>query len=111
MVCIFSVRGVSIGEMLQNYIFKLTHLKSLSFYNLDTCDDASFQCYDQKCIPKSLVCDGYVDCSGRFSEDENQNCQNDVHSTCAEWWALGKRENGEYLISLGLTGTSICIFV
>ncbi|XP_062589229.1 uncharacterized protein LOC134250886 [Saccostrea cucullata] len=65
-----------------------------------------FECYDQTCIHPSKVCDGFIDCSGFFAEDESQNCEDNVQETCKDWWGLGRRENGEYLISLGLEGLS-----
>ncbi|XP_062589227.1 uncharacterized protein LOC134250885 isoform X2 [Saccostrea cucullata] len=65
-----------------------------------------FECYDQTCIHPSKVCDGFIDCSGFFAEDESQNCEDNVQETCRDWWGLGRRENGEYLVSLGLEDIS-----
>ncbi|XP_061178754.1 uncharacterized protein LOC133187411 [Saccostrea echinata] len=65
----------------------------------DTC--TGFECYDQTCLHPSKVCDGFIDCSGFFAEDESQDCENNVQETCKDWWGLGRRENGEYLVSLG----------
>ena len=50
------------------------------------------------------MCDGFIDCNGFFAEDESQNCENNVRESCQDWWSLGRREDGEYLVSLGLTG-------
>ncbi|XP_062589196.1 uncharacterized protein LOC134250867 [Saccostrea cucullata] len=63
-----------------------------------------FECYDQTCLHLSKVCDGFIDCSGFFAEDESQNCENNVRRSCKDWWRLGKRENGEYLVNMGLIG-------
>ncbi|XP_048738543.2 uncharacterized protein LOC125653234 isoform X2 [Ostrea edulis] len=70
------------------------------------CESCShgFECYDQTCIHPSKVCDGFIDCSGFFAEDESQNCENNVQRSCKDWWGLGQRDNGEYLVSLGLKG-------
>ncbi|XP_078341994.1 uncharacterized protein LOC111105682 isoform X2 [Crassostrea virginica] len=70
------------------------------------CEDCrhGFECYDQTCLHPSKVCDGFIDCNGFFAEDESQNCENNVRESCQDWWSLGRRQDGEYLVSLGLTG-------
>lgn len=65
-----------------------------------------FECYDQTCLHPSKVCDGFIDCNGFFAEDESQSCENNVRESCKDWWSLGRRENGEYLVSLGLGGNN-----
>lgn len=64
----------------------------------------SFQCYDQQCIPSTRVCDGMVDCSGLFHEDESEDCLQKRQHTCKDWWAGGEKRNGAYLIDLYLNG-------
>ncbi|KAL5014485.1 hypothetical protein ScPMuIL_008755, partial [Solemya velum] len=61
---------------------------------------SNFQCYDEKCIPMSRVCDGHVDCDGKFFEDED-GCSNTVRHSCADWWAAGMRDDGKYIIDAG----------
>uniref|UniRef100_K1QA48 Very low-density lipoprotein receptor n=1 Tax=Magallana gigas TaxID=29159 RepID=K1QA48_MAGGI len=70
---------------------------------IESCE-YGFECYDQTCIHRSKVCDGFIDCNGFFAEDESQSCENNVRKSCKDWWSLGRRENGEYLVSLGLGG-------
>lgn len=65
---------------------------------------SNFQCYDEKCIPMSRVCDGHVDCDGKFFEDED-GCSNTVRHSCADWWAAGMRDDGKYIIDAGDGGT------
>jgi hypothetical protein len=50
------------------------------------------------------VCDGFIDCNGFFAEDESQNCENDVQRSCKDWWMIGRRDDGEYSVSLGAKG-------
>lgn len=80
--------------------------------NCEICGSNSFQCYDQSCIPNTRVCDGFVDCSGLFHEDESAECLQQTQYSCAEWWAKGMRENGEYHIDLGFNESAKveCIF-
>ena len=55
-----------------------------------------FQCFDGSVIPKEQLCDGMVDCRGKFEEDEKQ-C--DAHlKTCLDYWKAGFTENREYLM-------------
>ncbi|XP_061178746.1 uncharacterized protein LOC133187405 [Saccostrea echinata] len=71
-----------------------------------------FECYDQTCLHPSKVCDGFIDCSGFFAEDESQNCKNTVQRSCKDWWGLGRSENGEYLVSMGLDPSKVeCQFM
>ena len=77
---------------------------------LGVCGVGSFQCYDQTCVPDSRVCDGFVDCSGLFHEDEANECLEKTQYSCADWWAVGLRESGEYLIDLSLNSNCINTF-
>ena len=64
------------------------------------CASQSFQCYDQRCIPKSRVCDGFIDCYGKLHEDENR-CTSGSEKTCADSLSQAKFKDGIYLIHLG----------
>ncbi|OWF42800.1 G-protein coupled receptor GRL101 [Mizuhopecten yessoensis] len=68
----------------------------------DTCRDPNFLCFDQTCIRASRQCDGTIDCSGLLYEDENQQCQLNVQSSCVSLLGLGISEDGEYLIDFGM---------
>ncbi|XP_060063809.1 uncharacterized protein LOC132544254 [Ylistrum balloti] len=69
--------------------------------NCEECGENHFRCYDQSCMRKSRVCDGQIDCGGLFHEDEDQACEQNTQRSCAEWWYLGMRKDGEYLTTLG----------
>ncbi|XP_050412354.1 G-protein coupled receptor GRL101 [Patella vulgata] len=64
--------------------------------NCDVCKDSTFQCYDGRCISKTRVCDGYVDCMGLYGEDEGPTCTRKSQTSCGSWNALGVTENGKY---------------
>ncbi|XP_033745630.1 uncharacterized protein LOC117331144 [Pecten maximus] len=70
--------------------------------NCDTCRHPNFLCYDQTCIRESRRCDGTIDCSGLLNEDENQQCQLSVQSSCASLLGIGIDDNGEYMVNLGM---------
>ena len=74
-----------------------------------TCASTAFQCYDQRCIPKSRVCDSYFDCYGKFHEDEDRNCSVNVHESCVEWFSENMGKDGVYHIHLGQPGTTVLL--
>ncbi|XP_060084391.1 uncharacterized protein LOC132563668 [Ylistrum balloti] len=66
------------------------------------CRYPNFLCYDQTCIRESRQCDGTIDCSGLLYEDESQQCQLSVQSSCASMLDLGVNSDGEYFINFGM---------
>ena len=75
-----------------------------------TCnEDRTFQCYDGTCIPQNRECDGMVDCSGGFSEDETAQCNRHSFTSCLDYYQLGYTENGIYTINPGGLGISSMI--
>ena len=84
------------------FILSLRLYSSLSQYFLfkGACASQSFQCYDQRCIPKSRVCDGFIDCYGKLHEDENR-CTSGSEKTCADSLSQAKFKDGIYPVHLG----------
>ena len=81
-----------------------------AYFIIADCTSLAFQCYDQRCIPRSRVCDGYIDCFGKFQEDE-EGCTAGSLESCSEWLVRSKKTDGLYPIHLGTDGKMFAVML
>ena len=80
--------------------------------NLGSCNvNSTFQCYDGQCIPKSRECDGIIDCTGMYHEDEPDTCGSRRAESCLQWRIMGYTNNGRYMINLPGLGEIIVLYL
>ena len=80
------------------------------FYHFfsESCAPPAFQCFDQRCIPRSRVCDGQIDCYGKFHEDED-GCLAETLESCADWYYTALKQDGVYSIHLNTSCKSMTV--
>ena len=76
----------------------------------ETCTLPAFKCYDQRCIPRSRVCDVQFDCYGKFHEDED-GCLADTVESCVDWYYASMKKGGVYSIHLNTSGKLSVLFM
>ena len=70
----------------------------ISIEFIDTWDGGkAFQCFSGTVILQSRVCDGMVDCLGKFGEDEDPMMCKTSLQTCADYWRAGFK-TGDYTL-------------
>ena len=79
------------------YLKEITQKQSMLFFSESARPGTSFQCFSGSFIPASQFCDGSIDCSTVYREDEPDRCLSGARS-CLQMWAAGYTKSGVYLI-------------